>query len=357
METTLDSAVEDRIRTMVARLFEVPAAELSVEPMPAHASARRYVRVRHGRHRRVVVMVLPEDALASEEASDGERPEELPFLSVQRYLDELGLRVPKVHAADLEAGLVVLEDAGDTTLEAALAAHPGDERFRRRLYGRAIDQLAFLRRRAEERPDLAHIAFQRRFDARLFRWELDHFVEWFLEAREGVTLAGEEKETVDAAFDRLARTLAALPAGLTHRDYQSRNLMVKEGEGELVVIDFQDALQGPMVYDLVALLRDSYVVLPREFVDEMLLRYLDGYRALGGRPPEPEDLQYQFDLQTLQRKLKDAGRFEYIHRVKGNDSFLPSIAPSLAYVREALGRLPEYEPLRRVLARHVEALR
>ncbi len=352
----MDAACEAKMREQVARLLRTSPEALSVEPMPAQASARRYLRVRASPTRSVVVMVLPEDALASEEASAEEVPEELPFLSVQRYLDALGLRVPAVYAADLDAGWVVLEDAGDTTLEAALAARPHDERLRRELYGRAVDQLAFMRRRAEERPDLAHITFRRRFDASLFRWELDHFVEWFLEAREGVALEGEEKRIVDESFDRIAAELAALPAGLTHRDYQSRNLMVRPGERELVVIDFQDALQGPMVYDLVALLRDSYVELPRAFVDQMLQRYLDNYRALGGRPPEPEEFEMAFDLQTLQRKLKDAGRFEYIHRVKGNDRFLPKIPVSLAYVREAFERLPEYEPLRRVLARYVEAL-
>jgi len=348
-------ANEALIRARVAAAVGVPPESLRLDALPAHASTRRYVRVGYGRRDSVIVMVLPPDALASDEATDGARPETLPFLEVGAYLDGLGVRVPRLLADHVDEGLVVLEDLGAQTLEDAFIAGGRSDKVRHELYGRAIDTLAFMRRRAEERPDLGGLAFSRGFDEALLRWELDHFREWGLEAGAGATLSDEEAAALAGHFDALAATLAALPTGLTHRDYQSRNLMVVEG-GELAVIDFQDALQGPQVYDLVALLRDSYIALPRPFIEEMLGRYLDGYRALGGHPPEFEDFVEAFDLQTVQRKLKDAGRFVFIDQVKGNPGFLPYIAPSLGYVREALERLPQLAPLHALLGRHVPEL-
>ena len=139
--------MEGRARQAAAPVLGTPADALGVELLAGHASARRYLRV-HARSRSVVVMVLPDDALASEEATAGEAPEELPFLSVQRYLAGLGVRVPEVFAVDLAEGTVVLEDLGDRTLEAALLAAPDAAAARAELYGRAVDDLAFLRQEA-----------------------------------------------------------------------------------------------------------------------------------------------------------------------------------------------------------------
>ena len=202
----------------------------------------------------------------------------------------------------------------------------------------------------------AAIAFSRSFDHDLYRWELDHFREWLLEAWKGASLSAGEREVVDREFDRIARALDAEPKGFTHRDYQSRNLMVLPG-GEQVVIDFQDALLGPRQYDLVALLRDSYVELETGFVEAMLRRYLDRLAAEGGPRLEYGPFREVFDLLTVQRKLKDAGRFVFIDRVKGNPGFLVSIPASLRYVREAFARRPDLAELHEVLARHVPELR
>lgn len=346
--------IESRAALAAAEVLGVSPEAVSVQALPGHASARRYFRVGADR-RSLVVMALPPDAARSEEASKDEAPDELPFLNVQRYLYGLGVRVPEIHRADLDAGLVVLEDLGDRTMEDALLEGPDPDRARRRLYGKAVDGLAFLRAQADAEPDPACLAWQRAFDYDLLRWELDHFLEWGLEAGHGGDPTPAERAVISDSFDAIARRLADLPRGFVHRDYQSRNLMVG-ADGELAVIDFQDALQGPLVYDLVALLRDSYVVLPWDLVETMKDRFLDGLRALGRRAPEREDLDEAFDLQTVQRKLKDAGRFEFIARVKHNDAFLPHVPASLGYAREALGRLGEYARLQEVLARYVPGL-
>ncbi|HWV39225.1 MAG TPA: phosphotransferase [Vulgatibacter sp.] len=317
------------------------------------ASNRSYFRViLPGRS--YVLMSMPAGA-ASEEATKGEAPPELPFVNVHRYLQRLGIRVPAIHAWDEGAGVMVLEDLGDVAFEAGLAGGTDEAERREALYGKAIDLLARLRVRADAAPDPACLVATRSFDFDLYRWELDHFLEWGLEAREGKRLEGPDRERFAFHADAISRALAELPRGFTHRDFQSRNLMLLP-DGELALIDFQDSLQGPRQYDLVALLRDSYVELPMEFVERMIARYLDRLEAEGGPRLEREPFVADFHLLTVQRKLKDAGRFVFIDRVKGNPSFLPYVSPSLRYVKEALARRPELEELAAILRRHVPEL-
>jgi aminoglycoside/choline kinase family phosphotransferase len=277
-------------------------------------------------------------------------------VDVQEFLTRIGARVPGILAFfedDPKGGLMVLEDLGDEMLETRLLA--GDEP--EPLYERAVDRLAAIRAAAEEAQSAggACVAFTRSFDRDLYRWELNHFREWLLEAWKGRTLSPAERGIVDREFERIAALLDEEPKGFTHRDYQSRNLMVLPS-GDQAVIDFQDALLGPRQYDLVALLRDSYVELPAELVDRMIARYLDRFAARGGPRLDPARFRATFDLLTVQRKLKDAGRFVFIDRVKKNPSFLPSIPASLRYVREAFFRRPDLADLREVLARHVPEL-
>jgi aminoglycoside/choline kinase family phosphotransferase len=245
---------------------------------------------------------------------------------------------------------MVLEDLGDEMLETRLLA--GDARAP--LYERAVDALAALRARAERAPG-GCVAFGRAFERDLYRWELDHFREWLLEAWKGAALSPEERAVVDREFDRIAAALEAEPRGFTHRDYQSRNIMVLPG-GDQAVIDFQDALLGPRQYDLVALLRDSYVELEPELVDALLRRWLARFEEAGGPRLDYEPFRATFDLLTVQRKLKDAGRFVFIDRVKGNPGFLVSIPASLRYVRDAFARRPDLRALQAILARHVPEL-
>lgn len=346
-----DSQTEARVRNAVARAIGAHAAQGPVTRLAGHASLRSYWRV-GTLPESWVVMVMPPDA-KPEEVTKGGAPAVNPFVDVQRYLERIGVRVPRIHAV-FEAGeagdLMVLEDLGDEMLETRLRA--GDARAP--LYEAAIDQLARLRARAEREP-AGSVAFTRAFDHDLYLWELEHFREWLLEAWKGATLTPGEQELVDREFARIARTLDAEPKGFTHRDYQSRNLMILP-DGSQAVIDFQDALLGPRQYDVVALLRDSYVELEPAFIERMIRRYLDRLAAEGGPRLEYGPFREVFDLLTVQRKLKDAGRFVFIDRVKKNPGFLVSIPASLKYVREALERRPDLADLRAVLARHVPEL-
>ena len=337
-----------RVRAAVSRATRTDASHATVVRLAGHASMRSYWRVGDF-PASWVVMVMPPGA-GPEEITKGGRPAVDPFVDVQRYLASIAVRVPAILDFQPDEGLMVLEDLGDDMLETRLLA--GDDRAA--LYGTAVDALARLRAAAEREPR-GCIAFSRAFDADLYLWELHHFREWLLEAWRGATLSPAESSEVEVAFTRIAVDLAAEPRGFTHRDYQSRNLMVLPG-GEQAVIDFQDALLGPRQYDLVALLRDSYVELEAPFVEAMLRRYLAAFAAAGGPALDYGRFREVFDLLTVQRKLKDAGRFVFIDRVRKNPGFLVSIPASLRSVRDALARRPDLARLREILVRHLPEL-
>jgi aminoglycoside/choline kinase family phosphotransferase len=275
-------------------------------------------------------MDVPNDTPDVQFAS--ERGRAWPFLEVRSLLEARGVRVPRLLCDGHAQGLLLVEDLGET-LEQHLFAHP--ER-REVLYRRAAYQLAAAQLRLDPLPPDSVIRL-RAFDRALLRFELDHFREWGLEAR-GVNLDSEERRAFDLARDTLVEQIANLPQGFTHRDYQSRNLLVDANDGGKALgwVDFQDALLGPRAYDLVALLCDSYQPFDRDFVE----RRLDDYAAARSlEAPERRELGAQFDRIAVQRKLKDAGRFVFIERKKGDASFLPFIAPTLEIVKDALGRL------------------
>lgn len=338
-------ALERLVRELTGR--EGP---LLIEAMEGGASTRRFFRIDLGDAKSAVAMYVPDAKRSDEVAKADDAERRWPFLEVRDLLAEAGVRVPAVLGEACDAGFVLVEDLGDDTLARYLEKNPGS---RRRLYQRAVADLARAQRGLSPLPEGSVVA-SRAFDEDLLRWEVDHFREWALEAR-GIELSAEEREVFAEAAAYLAKTIASWPRGFVHRDYQSRNLMVREraedGEPELVWIDFQDALLGPRVYDLVALLNDSYQTFERAFVEERLDEYA-AYHELdaAGRAR----VGTEFDMVTVQRKLKDAGRFVFIDRVRGNPSFLGFVDPTIEKVFGALERLaadPTLERLHRLLRR------
>jgi aminoglycoside/choline kinase family phosphotransferase len=339
--------IDATLRKQVEKAAGVSLGAAPVKKLKGDASSRSYYRVGEA-PKSWVVMVMPPDATKkSDEVTSGGPPKELPFVNVHRYLSKIGVRVPRIIQYDEPAQMMVLEDLGDITFEAALEGG----KKRDELYRRAVELLAAIRARAERDPDRSCLAFTRSFDESLYDWELHHFREWGLEVWSGKKPTDTERNELDTTFKTIAQSLAKESKGFTHRDYQSRNIMMTAGE--LVVIDFQDALIGPRQYDLVALLRDSYVELDWKFVDEMLDVYLAAFHKESGTRIDAGPFKDFFDLLTVQRKLKDAGRFEYINRVKGNPGYLVSIPASLRYVKSALGRRRELAPMQKIIARYV----
>jgi aminoglycoside/choline kinase family phosphotransferase len=304
--------------------------DATLEKLRGDASTRSYYRVRSAQKdpASLVVMRLPAGGKPSELGSA-----ELPFVDVQRYLAQLGLPVPAIYTDASERGLLLLEDLGDETFEARFHASALVEGSA--LYGQAIDLLSLLHDRTAQGG--SSIAFSRSFDRKLLRWELDHFREWGLEALD-IALSAAERQVLDRSFDALVDELLALPQGFAHRDYQSRNLMWA-ARGELVLIDFQDALIGPLGYDLAALLCDSYIALDEPMQLALIERYANN------RSLDLSSLVHAFRLVSVQRKLKDAGRFVFIDQVRANPTFLPWYGASVAYAARALGHLPVYAQL------------
>jgi hypothetical protein len=327
----------------LGELYGEPVPSTQVVKLRGDASTRSYFRVHveeapAGRPSSVIVMQLPKDAFRSDEG--GRQPEHrrLPFLQVAELLESKGLPVPSIYVEDLANGIILLEDLGDVTFEQQLRRTPHAQWPR--LYGNAVDLLADLHERCVDLPGTS-IVSQRSFDRELLGRELDHFREWGLEALRG-PLNTAQTATLREAFSMIVREIEAMPYGFVHRDYQSKNLMVGP-TGALTLIDFQDALLGPRVYDLVALLCDSYVSLDLELQESMIERYA----AL--RRIEPVALRREFWQVALHRKLKDAGRFIYIDRVRKNPDFLQWYPQSLVYVGRATTQTPGFEGLKRLL--------
>ena len=324
-----------------------------IEKLFGEASYRVYYRV-WSSQRTLIVMQLPAGIQsASEEITNYQgSKDELPFINVQRYLFGQGLPLPQIIKSDLVHGLVLLEDLGDQSFEKCVIAAGAGSRLK--LYQSALDLLLQLQKVGEQHPDPTCIAFQRSFDLNLLTWEFDHFLEYGIEDRLEVKIPEAKKTQLRSLALQVIEPIVKIPYGLTHRDFQSRNLMAYQNQ--FYLIDFQDALQGPPQYDLVALLRDSYIQLAWEEVDALLKYYWQARKKLGLKEMNEEEFYKNFHRITLQRKLKDAGRFQYIYKVKKNPNFLPHTPSSLAYVKQAFYFLPEYRELQKELAFYLPEL-
>lgn len=340
--------MEEKISKLLEERLKIPARGLTLTQLHGdatheNASNRIYYRVKLADERSWIVMKLPagKSSVSEEITNLKAKPAELPFVAIDRYLKELDLPVPEILLYEEKEGVLILEDLGDMTLEKKIRGLP--ESDVEDWYRSSIDLLIqFQKKTGEGSRCLAH---QRSFDATLLNWEFDHFFEYGIEARLGIRIPHEDLESMRRHASQITEFLAGLPQVLVHRDFQSRNLMVQDGG--LRLLDFQDALMGPMPYDLVALLRDSYIKLSSGSVSRLMDYFLDNEKI------ETREFQKMFDWMTIQRKLKDAGRFVYIDRVKGNPSFLKHIPNSLTYVREAFERQPELERFFEILKKYV----
>jgi len=332
---TISAPPFELLEPLVERALGDPQPRL--EEIVGGASTRRFFRVTSEGGRSAVAMYVP---LPSQELSKAkETGRRWPFLEVRDLLAERGVRVPALLDESCETGWLLVEDLGDT-LAQHLEHSPQDKT---ELYQTAVRDLARAQRALTDLPEDS-IVRQRAFDVDLLRWEIDHFREWALDAR-GIELDSEQRATFAESAEYLASTIASWPRGFVHRDYQSRNLMVvpgDQGNHALGWIDFQDAMLGPRVYDLVALLGDSYQVFDRAFIDARLVEFC---RELELDQAQQAELGRQFDMVMVQRKLKDAGRFVFIERKNGNPSFLKFVAPTIAKARASLSRLPDDDQL------------
>lgn len=336
---------------VVTPLLELARAHLGAPPeativrMRGGMSSRRFYRIHWADAASstgtfsAVGMYHP-DPLASDEWVSNDAPtERLSFVTMQRLLAEHGVRVPRLLAADPERGWLLVEDLGDRTLAEALQRNP--ER-RTALYQRAVADLARAQAALDPLPH-EHLVSRRSFARDLLRWEIEHFRQYAIRAR-GVHLSARQEDVFTEAAHHVTERIARMRYGFVHRDYQSRNLMLVGEQGskeELVWIDFQDALRGPQTYDLVALLYDSYQELGEDFIEARLAEYcrLRGFEDV-------HSIRQEFDWVTVQRKLKDAGRFVYFNQRTGDSSYLRFVEPTIVKIRRALARLEDSQELR-----------
>lgn len=335
-----------RLKAMVSEGMGLGARVLALEPLEGDASDRRYFRLR------LSGATSPTAVLMQLSSPGPELPEDLPYLSVRAYLEELGLGVPSLYAYYPRPGLLLLEDLGDLTMERALL-HPGrrDEvraRFRW-AYRQALELLLALQIRASppgEGEQGRSVALRRAFDVETFVRELNYTLEHAVRGLLGLKLNEGE---LQQHFTRLSEAMFEGPMVFTHRDFHSRNLMLR-GE-ELLMVDFQDARLGPRHYDLASLLYDSYVCLGEELRAELLRYYMRRWRALAGETWDGDKFLHAFRCAALQRNLKAIGTFASLRARKGTDRYLRYIPPTAAYIRQHLDLLPEMEPLARALER------
>jgi aminoglycoside/choline kinase family phosphotransferase len=314
----------------------------SVVALTGDASDRRYFRV-----------LIPHDASQVLAVHPGAIAfEQLAFVNVSNLLTAMPVPVPRILAHSNELGIMALQDLGDVTLQAHLGAATRAEHAA--LYREAVGLIATLQRRGAELASPSYVPYGVAFDVEKLTWELNFFVKHFLEAYRGASFGDAARAALAREFSVIVEELAAEPRVLCHRDYHSRNLMLHEGQ--LYIIDFQDARLGPDTYDLVSLLRDSYVDLTESQVDELVAYFL-ALRAPAGASSDSQAFRARFDLMALQRNLKALGTFGFQAATRVNPVYIQYMPRTLAYVRANLERHTRFTRLRELLADALPELR
>ena len=323
--------MEPRLEQYLAEQ-QLSAQTLQVVPLTGDASDRRYFRVLL---KNATPIVLALHAGSIDYAS-------MPFVSIAKLLGEVPVPVPRIlHHSD-PLGVLGLEDLGDVTLQAHLGAATPSEHAA--LYRQAVGFIARMQERGEALRSDAYPPYRIAFDVEKLTWELEFFVKYYLLAYKGATPPEAEREALRREWSAIVDELASEPRVLCHRDYHSRNLMLHDGS--LYIIDFQDARMGPDTYDLVSLLRDSYVDLSPQQVDSLIANFL---ARRGGDSNDESEFRRRFDLMALQRNLKALGTFGYMTTARNNTVYIQYIPRTMAYVKANLAKYPRFGRLRELL--------
>jgi len=300
--------------------------DFSIAPASDDASFRRYLRIRRGAGQAsLVAMDAPPD-----------KENCAPFVHVARLLAEAGVHVPKIHAQDLEQGFLLLSDLGSTTYLDAL-----DEHNAGKLYEDALAALFKIQRAS--RPGLLPD-----YDRELLEKELRLFPDWYIARQLQRELDAAQLQTLERAFSTILGNNLAQARVFVHRDYHSRNLMVCEPCPG--ILDFQDAVYGPITYDLVSLLRDAYIAWDEERVIDWAIRYWERARA-GGLPVAGDfaDFYRDFEWMGAQRQLKVLGIFARLSFRDGKSGYLKDQPLVMSYLRRTCARYRELAALGRLL--------
>ncbi|OGA15534.1 MAG: aminoglycoside phosphotransferase [Betaproteobacteria bacterium RIFCSPLOWO2_02_FULL_63_19] len=299
-----------------------------ISPASSDASFRRYYRLRFddGRPSRIAMDAPPE----SEDCR--------PYVHAAELLAAAGVHVPEVIESDLEQGFLLLTDLGDATYLNALAEAPDRAGS---LYADALD--ALIRIQLASRPGVLP-----EYSRELLARELAQFPDWYCERQLGHKLSEAQRESMETGFSLLLENNLAQPQVFVHRDYHSRNLMIAQPNPG--ILDFQDAVFGPITYDPVSLLRDAYIEWPEAQVIDWCVRYWEKARA-AGLPVAADFAQFYRDFEWMgaQRQLKVLGIFARLFHRDGKDAYLRDQPLVMRYLRQTCERYRELAPLARLL--------
>ena len=301
----------------------------SLEPASADASFRRYFRVS-----------LPDGSTRIVMDAPPELEDCRPFLEVAALLREAGVHAPEVFAEDLSQGFLLLSDLGSTTYLSVLNADTAPK-----LYRDANAALVDIQRasRSGVLPE---------YDRALLTRELNLFPDWYVARHLGIALDEKQDATLRAVFEKILANNLAQPKVFVHRDYHSRNLMVVDGgyPANPGVIDFQDAVYGPITYDLVSLYRDAYITWDEKDELDFVIRYWEMARK-AGLPVHADfhDFYRDYEWMGAQRQIKVLGIFARLCYRDGKDAYLNDIPRVMAYLRRTCERYLELKPLVRLL--------
>jgi aminoglycoside/choline kinase family phosphotransferase len=339
-------AVTDHVQARLDRYLEEKGFARTVRqvlPLTGDASDRRYYRVLMNSGESIVLAL---HAGPIEFAT-------LPFVLVWRLMRAVPLPVPELlHYSD-PLGIIGQQDLGDVTLQAHLGAASPTEHAA--LYRQAVSLIAVLQQRGAELASDEYPPYKVAFDTDKLSWELEFFFKFFVRQYRGASPSLDVQRALSKEWSQLVEELAGEPRVLCHRDYHSRNLMLHAGS--LFIIDFQDARMGPDTYDLVSLLRDSYVDLTFSQVDELIAYFLALTRGAAVSADVAAEFRRRFDLMALQRNLKALGTFGYQTVTRGNPVYIQYMPRTLNYVRANLARYPRFGRLHELLAGIIDELR
>lgn len=309
---------------------ELKGVSYDIAPASADASFRRYFRVRMGE-----LSYIAMDAPPSHEDCT-------PFVYAAKVFAAAGLNVPKIIAQDIPNGFLLLSDLGDKTFLSVLQAPNGME-VAADLYRDAINVLVTMQ--LASKPNI----FAEYNEALLTR-EMELFPEWYVVKHLNVILTDVQLQTMKKCFDLLNANILAQSKVYVHRDYHSRNLMVQSGSHDLGVLDFQDAVYGPITYDLVSLLKDAYISWEEDQILDWAVRYWQSARKAGLFVPEDfADFYRDFEWMGAQRHIKLLGVFARLYHRDGKDGYLKDMPLVKDYLRRVCDRYIELKPMLRLL--------
>ena len=341
------------LSTTMEKIFKWSASGIHCEGLQEDASDRSYFRVSQ-KNSEGVNRNKAQKSLRSLIVMQLEKPVldmEIDFTRVLKFLRSLDLPAPELFYYDIPKGLLFLEDCGTMTLEDQLNASP---QSKAQLYRQAVELLVCMQSRATHSIDSTCPAYHRKFDVKKLMWEFNFMLDYYVDEFCDSPLENSARKELREVFIPLCESLAAEKLYFTHRDYHSRNLMCDQGH--LVLIDFQDARMGPCQYDLVSLLKDSYVKIDDTLAEDLINFYIRLKEKEEGLKVDRERFRDIFDKMSIQRNLKAVGTFAYQSVKKNNNRYEGFIAPTLGYVQKTLMRRFKDSSLQKVLSKHIPGL-